>query len=125
MGRSEVGCCSGRVPVLKAALEEAQLRSTTFERWFKAAVKHHNDLTVERDEAQGKLEAVREQVAYGFTGETLKNLHEGMSAREMNEWWRKTLDRILFEEDDEKGTCPTCHQPRIKYDAEGFPTNGY
>ncbi len=76
-------------------------------------------------EAQEKLEAVKEQVAYGFTGETLKNLHEGMSAREMNEWWRKTLDRILFEEDDEKGTCPTCHQPRIKYDAEGFPTNGY
>jgi len=36
------------------ALEEAQLRAVTFERWFKAAVKHHNDLIVERDEAQGK-----------------------------------------------------------------------
>jgi hypothetical protein len=53
------------------------------------------DLERQLAEAQGKLDAVQEQVAYGFTGETLKNLYEGMSAREMNKWWRDTLARIL------------------------------
>lgn len=42
-----------------------------------------------------KLEAVREQAAYGFTGETLENMTEGMSAQEMNGWWMRRLDAIL------------------------------
>ena len=53
------------------------------------------DLERQLAEAQGKLDAVKEQVAYGFTGETLANMKDGMSGKEMNEWWRKTLDRIL------------------------------
>lgn len=38
-----------RLPLLEADNARLQLRATAFERWFKAAVKHHNDLTVERD----------------------------------------------------------------------------
>ena len=56
------------------------------------------DLERQLAEAQGKLDAVKEQVAYGFTGETLANMKDGMSGKEMNEWWRKTLDRILSKE---------------------------
>ena len=50
------------------------------------------------EEAWGKLEAIREQAAYGFTGETLKNLHEGMSAQEMNSWWMRRISKLTTEE---------------------------
>ncbi len=37
------------------------------------------------------LGRIREQAAYGFTGETLRNMTKGMSAQEMNAWW---IERI-------------------------------
>ncbi|KKK73881.1 hypothetical protein LCGC14_2889370 [marine sediment metagenome] len=43
------------------------------------------------------VKAVREQAVYGFTGETLENMRDGMSAREMNSWWMKRLEIILEE----------------------------
>ena len=39
----------GRIADLEAENARLQLRATAFEQWFKAAVKHHNDLTTERD----------------------------------------------------------------------------
>lgn len=43
----------------KRERDEALLRGTTFERWFKAAVKHHNDLIDERDEARAEAAKMR------------------------------------------------------------------
>ena len=42
--------------------------------------------------------SVREQAHYGFTDETLENMTEGMSARQMNQWWRARI-LALTEED--------------------------
>lgn len=59
-------------------------------------------LQKERDAARAevellkrKLEAVREQAIYGFTGETLENMRDGMSGVEMNRWWMKQILAIL------------------------------
>ncbi len=49
----------------------------------------------EQDDPWEKLEAIREQAIYGFTGETLENLTWGMSSQEMNSWWRKRILSIL------------------------------
>lgn len=52
----------------------------------------------ERDVARGKLERIREQAAYGFTGETLENIKNGMSAREMNAWWMERITAFVEKE---------------------------
>lgn len=44
------------LPAALEALEEAELRGVTFEQWFRAAVKHHNDLTTERDGYKAQAE---------------------------------------------------------------------
>jgi hypothetical protein len=41
------------------------------------------------------VEAMREQAVYGFTGETLLNMTESMTAQEMARWWIETINRIL------------------------------
>ncbi len=56
----------------------------------------------EIEHLQAVVEAVREQAAYGFTGETLKNLHEGMSAQEMNSWWMKRMAALTSGEKKNK-----------------------
>ena len=78
---------------LEAENARLQLRGTTFERWFKAAVKHHNDLTVERDEAQGKLRHQEPMIAWHhcFVEWLARYVQEG----ESNDDLMERLDRIL------------------------------
>ncbi len=52
-------------------------------------------LQEERDKGRKKLEVIREQVAYGFTGETIANMTVPLTGEEMNRWWQKTISTIL------------------------------
>ncbi|KKM99802.1 hypothetical protein LCGC14_1144190 [marine sediment metagenome] len=47
------------------------------------------------DVAQEKLEAIHEQVIYGFTGQTIANMNVPLTGAEMSRWWQKTISAIL------------------------------
>ncbi|MEE9149956.1 MAG: hypothetical protein V3U27_21470 [Candidatus Tectomicrobia bacterium] len=99
------GCkcaCHDRAIIADLERQLAEARAETrelAEKGYEASVwgwsKERARLADQLAEAQGKLEAVRELWACGFTHERLEDFHNPMSAREMQSWWQGQLGRIL------------------------------